>query len=181
MTDRVLMGKITGAHGLRGEVRIASYAAAPEDIAAYGPLTDHSGAHSYKITALRASGNATIIARLDGISSRTEAEALRGLDFYVPRAALPDTEEDEFYHADLIGMKAFTPEGEEAGTVIAVQNFGAGDMLEIRRSGNSATQLVPFTQAQVPSIDLTARRVIVLPEAQDEPGSNEHLQMRGCG
>jgi 16S rRNA processing protein RimM len=165
--ERVLMGRIADAHGLKGEVKIASFASTPEDIAAYGPLTDLAGTRRFEIEALRPANGGTIIARLKGVPDRNAAEKLRGEELYVARDALPEPGEDEFYHSDLIGLEARAPSGETIGEVIAVQNFGAGDLLEIRLAGDGGgTMFAPFTQERVPEVDLAARMLIVLPEEE---------------
>jgi 16S rRNA processing protein RimM len=167
--ELVLMGRISDAHGLKGEVKIASFASQPEDIVAYGPLTDEAGKRHFEIEALRPLKGGTLIARLKGVPDRNSAEKLRGTGLYLARALLPEPEDDEFYHADLVGLTAHAPAGEAIGEVIAVQNFGAGDLLEIRLPGEGGqTLLVPFTQARVPEVDLKARTLIVLPEPAEE-------------
>jgi len=162
MSERVLLGRITGAHALKGEVKIAAFTAEPADIAAYGPLTTADGVHSFDIVSLRGAGGGSVVARLKGIADRTQAEALRGTDLYVLRDALPPADDDEYYHSDLIGLAAVTPEGEALGEIIAIQNFGAGDLLEIRGPNSHKTMLIPFEQAFVPSVDLDARRVTIV-------------------
>ena len=159
----VLLGRIAGAHGIRGEVKITSFTAAPEDIAAHGPLTDGKGRH-LTIEALRPLKGMSVSARIAGVRDRNAAEALKGAELFIERAKLPETDEDEWYYADLIGLEALTPEGERIGEIVAVQNFGAGDLLEIRGGGSGRTVLVPFTQAAVPLVDVKGGRVIV-----DEP------------
>jgi 16S rRNA processing protein RimM len=164
----VLLGRITGAHGIRGEVKITSFTAAPEDIASYGVLTDGKERH-LTIEALRPLKGMSISARIAGIRDRNAAEALKGMELFTERARLPETDEDEWYYADLIGLEASTPEGERLGEIIAVQNFGAGDLLEIRGDEGGRSVLVPFTQAAVPVIDVKGGRVIVdQPEDMDD-------------
>ncbi len=160
---RILLGRIAGVHGIRGEVLIHSYAEVPEDIGAYGPLSDAAGARSFAIESARATAKG-VVARLEGVGDRNAAEALKGTELYVDRDRLPDAGEDAFYQADLIGLAAVDAEGNAIGTIVAVQNYGAGDLLEIRLAGTSRTELVPFTEATVPSIDIAAgRAVVVLP------------------
>ncbi len=168
--ERVLLGCITGVHGLKGEVKIATYTGEPEDIASYGALASAEG-RSFRISAIRSVKGGTVIAALHGVASRDEAEKLRGTDLYVCRAALPPPEDDdEFYHSDLIGLNAVSPDGETIGNIIAVHNFGAGDLLEIRFEGERQAQLIPFESAHVPRVDLAAREVVVLrPVYQGEP------------
>ena len=134
---RVCVGVITGAHGVRGAVRLKSFTAEPEDVAGYGPLEDERGERRF---ALRIVGSAkgVLIAAISGIDDRDRAEALRGLRLYLPRSALPPTDEEEYYHADLIGLDAALADGTPIGTVRAVHDFGAGDTLEIERAERAA-------------------------------------------
>ena len=146
--SRILLGRIAGAHGIRGEVVIHAYTASPEDIGAYGQLTDASGARSFQIEIVRVTP--------------------KGVELYVDRDRLPAAAEGEFYHADLIGLAAVDPAGQAIGEIVGVQNYGAGDLLEIRLAGSAKTELVPFTDACVPEVDVRAKRaVIVLPRASD--------------
>ena len=162
----ILLGVITGAHGIRGDVIVKSFAGAPEDIASYGPLSDRAGTRRFEIEVVRVTPKGAVVARIRGVADRNAAEALKGVELYVARASLPPPAADEFYHADLIGLAAVTPDGETIGTVVAIQNYGAGDLLEVRLDGRAATELVPFTDSFVPAVDLAARRVVVvLPEA----------------
>jgi 16S rRNA processing protein RimM len=159
--ERVCLGAVAGAHGIRGEVRIKAFAQDPLDIGAYGPVTTEDGAQSFEITVLRLHKGMTI-ARLDGVRDRNAAEALKGVRLYVPRARLPvPDEEDTWYHADLVGLEALDPGGTRLGAVIAVQDFGAGDLLEIALAGQDRTVLVPFTHDIVPRIDVAAGRLVV--------------------
>jgi 16S rRNA processing protein RimM len=165
---RILLGRIAGAHGIRGEVLIHSYASVPEDIGTHGALSDAAGTRTFEIESARATAKG-VVARLAGIADRTAAEALKGTELYVDRDRLPQAAEDEFYHADLVGLAAVDPDGNPIGTIVAVQNFGAGDLLELRLAGSSRTEFVPFTETAVPSIDLATRRaVVILPQATDE-------------
>lgn len=161
MPERVLLGHISSAQGIRGEVVIKSYTAVPEDIAAYGPLTDASGTRTFEITVVRGAKKG-VIARIRGIDDRNAAEALRGTELFVDRERLPEPDEDEVYHADLIGLEAVTSDGMTVGEVVAIQNFGAGDLLEIRLAGRARTEFVPFNHDFVPEIDIAAGRVTVL-------------------
>jgi 16S rRNA processing protein RimM len=165
-SDRVLIARIGAAHGIKGEVRVKAYTAEPMGIGAYGPL-EAPDSKTFEVASLRpAAGPASdmLVVKFKGISDRNAAEALNGVELSVPRDRLPPAEEDEFYHADLIGLAAVAPDGTELGTVIAVHNYGAGDLLEIA-SKRGETVLVPFTRAAVPEVDLAAGRVIVVPPA----------------
>jgi 16S rRNA processing protein RimM len=169
---RVLLGRIGGAHGLKGELVLHSFAEVPQDIAAYGPLTDAAGQRSFDVAVVRVTDKG-VIARVAGITDRTQAERLKGTELWVERERLGEAEEGEFYHADLIGLPAVTPGGQPIGQIVAVQNYGAGDLLEIRLAGSRRTELVAFTDAFVPEVDLAEGRVVVrLPEAEtDDDGS----------
>jgi len=155
-------------HGIRGEVVIHSYAEPPENIAAYGPLGDIDGARTFEIRSARATAKG-VVARIKGIDDRNAAEALKGVDLHVERAQLPAIAEGEFYHADLIGLAAVDAEGKRIGEVVAVHDFGAGDLLEVRLAGSATTELVPFADAFVPEVDVAAGRVVVvMPAEADE-------------
>ncbi len=158
----MLLGRIAGAHGIRGEVLIKSFTAAPEDIGAYGALSTADGSRAFEIASARSTPKGGVVARLKGISDRNAAEALKGTDLYVARDRLPPPSDDEFYYADLVGMTAVTPDGATLGEIVAVQNFGAGDLLEVRLAGKAKTKLIPFTDAAVPDVDAAARRVTVV-------------------
>jgi 16S rRNA processing protein RimM len=163
--DRVCMGVVGAPHGVRGAVRIKSFTDEPEAIGRYGTLEDESGAKRFALRVIgNVKGDGMVIATLSGVGDRDQAGAHRGLRLYAPRAALPPTEEDEFYHADLVGLTAMLDGGEQLGKVVAVHDFGAGDMLEIARAKGQPV-LVPFTRAAVPVVDLAAGRVVVDPPA----------------
>lgn len=169
-TDRrVLLGHISTAHGIRGEVLIKSYAAEPESIAAYGPLTDNAGTRTFKIKSSRLTPKG-VIARIEGVNDRNAAEALRGVDLYVSRDRLPETGDAEFYHTDLIGLIAETADGQPYGRVASVQNFGAGDLLEIERASGGDTEYLPFTNENVPVVDIAnGKLTVVVPTLTGEP------------
>jgi 16S rRNA processing protein RimM len=171
---RILLGRIADAHGIGGEVLIHSYATVPEDIGAYGTLSDETGGRLFEIESTRATAKG-VVARLRGVSDRSGAEALKGAELYIDRDKLPAAADDEFYHADLIGLDAVDPTGKPLGAIVAVHNFGAGDLLEIRLAGTGRTEFVPFTDTAIPSIDMGARRVTVVlpPTADDKEGGDE--------
>ena len=162
MTDRVCVGAIAGAFGVRGEVRLKSFCAEAADIAAYGPLTTEDGGRSFDVTLTRpvASGFA---ARLTGVMTKEAADGLRGQRLFAPRGALPSLPDDEFYHADLLGLSARDTGGAELGKIAAVLNHGAGDILELRGPALKGSVLVPFSRAIVPTVDLAIGRVIIDP------------------
>lgn len=175
----VCLGVVTGAKGLKGEVRIKTFTADPLDVVSYGPVRDESGTRSFT---LRITGEAKgqVLARVEGVTDRTAAQALQGLRLFVTRDALPAPEEEEFYHADLLGLRVEQADGTVLGAVTAIHDFGAGTMLEVRpRHGN--TVMVPFTRAVVPVVDVTGGRVVVEPppglldgsETDDETGEPE--------
>jgi 16S rRNA processing protein RimM len=160
--DRVLLGEIGRPQGLQGEVRLRSFTAEPGAIADYGPLEDETGARSFEFESVRVTAKA-LIARLEGVTSRAEAEALTGTKLYVPRSRLPEREEDEWYHSDLIGLSAVDRDDVAIGTVIAVHNFGAGDLLEIRPASGGDTHLMLFTRETVPEVDVEGGWLRVVP------------------
>jgi 16S rRNA processing protein RimM len=163
-TARVCVAQIGGAHGIRGEVRLKSFTAEPEAFARYGPLESEDGARRIEIASLRP-GNGVYVARLKGVADRNAAEALRNIRLYVPRERLGAAEPDEFYHADLIGLEVVDTQGVQRGRVVAVPNFGAGDLIEIAPATGGPSVLLPFSKAAVPEIDLVAGRVVVDPPA----------------
>jgi 16S rRNA processing protein RimM len=163
--DRICVGAIAGAFGVHGEVRLKSFCAEPSDIANYTPLTSEDGKRSFTVSLTRAVTGG-IGARLTGIATREEAEALKGLTLWAPRDALPSLPDDEFYHADLIGLNVVDTGGQSLGRVRAIYDHGAGDILEI--IGGSDILMLPFTKAVVPTVDLAARRIVA-----DPPGTNE--------
>ena len=161
--NRVCMGIVGAPHGVRGAVRIKSFTDDPEAIARYGALEDEGGTRRFMLRVVgETRGDGMVIATLSGITDRDRAEALRGLRLYAPRAALPATGEDEFYHADLVGLTAVLEDGAPLGKVVAVHDFGAGDMIEITREAGQPV-LVPFTRAAVPVVDLAGGRLVVDP------------------
>jgi 16S rRNA processing protein RimM len=160
----VCLGVVTGPHGVRGDVRIRSYTARPEDVVAYGDLYDEVGERYFRAR-FRGVVRGAVVARFEGVDDRDAAERLRGLKLYVPRAALPATDAEEYYHADLVGLRAELIGGEDGaprplGLVSAVEDFGAGPVLEIAIEGKPPV-MVPFTRAVVPAVDLAAGRIAV--------------------
>jgi 16S rRNA processing protein RimM len=172
VAERICVAQIGAAHGLGGEVKLKSFTGDPMALGDYGPLTSEDGSASFEIEALRP-GKGHLVARFRGIEDRGAAERLANVRLFVPRERLPPLAADEFYHADLIGLSAIKADGSEIGTVVAVHDFGAGDILELAPRGSGATIMVPFTAAFVPSVDLARRRIIVAPpdEAPDKRGT----------
>jgi 16S rRNA processing protein RimM len=156
-----MVGVIVGAHGVRGAVRVKPFTAEPASVAAYGPVEDETGSRRFELRVV-GEGKGVVIATLKGVEDRNAAEALKGLRLYVARAALPAPGEEEFYHADLVGLEAVTRAGTPLGRVRAVHDFGAGDSLELALAAGG-TLLVPFTKAAVPEIDLAGGRLVVDP------------------
>ena len=167
MAERICVAQIGGAHGLRGEVKLKSFTADPMAVKDYGPLTTEDGSASFEIEMLRAA-KGHLVARFRGIDDRNAAERLANRRLFVPRERLPPPAADEYYHADLIGLCAVTADGTEIGTVAAVHDFGAGDILEVRPQAGGTTIMVPFTAAFVPSVDIAGGRIVVMP-LEDPP------------
>jgi len=168
MAERVCVAQIGAPHGVHGEVRLWTFTADPMAVTHYGPLQSEDGKRAFEIDAVRpAKGH--LVARLRGVDNRDAAERLTNVKLFVPRERLPQTEADEFYHADLIGLRAEDEDGNEIGAVIAVHNFGAGDILEVQPP-EGGTMLLPFTEAAVPEVDIKGGRlVVVLPEETEAP------------
>ena len=166
MGNRVYVAQIGAAHGIHGEVRLWTFTGEPMAVAHYGLLETEDGARSFEIASLRpAKGH--LVARLRGVDDRNAAELLTNIKLFVPRERLPAPEEDEFYYADLIGLAAVDSGGNQVGTITAVHNFGAGDLLEIQPPAGAAI-LLPFTEAAVPTVDLKGGRVIVVVPEEKE-------------
>jgi 16S rRNA processing protein RimM len=167
---RVCLGQIGAAHGLRGEVRLRSFTAAPDAIARYGPLETEDG-RVFEIESLRPAKD-HFVARLSGIADRNAAEALANTKLYVPRQRLPEPDEPgEFYHADLIGLAVLDRAGARLGAVVGVHNFGAGDLIEVKPDAGGKTELIAFDVTTVPEIDIAGGRLVVErpPLAESEP------------
>ncbi|MFD1509604.1 ribosome maturation factor RimM [Lacimonas salitolerans] len=162
MSERICVGAIAGAFGVKGEVRLKSFTSTPEDIADYAPLETEDGAMEFDVTVERVINNG-LAARLTGIKTKEQADALKGVRLFVPRDRLPALPDDEFYHADLLGLPVFDTGGTQIGHVKAVHDHGAGDLLEIHGPGLKSTVLLPFTREAVPTVDLVAGRIIADP------------------
>ncbi|MBM3489736.1 MAG: 16S rRNA processing protein RimM [Alphaproteobacteria bacterium] len=164
---RILLGRVLGAHGVRGLVRLTSFTAEPEAIARYETLTDDQGCR--RRIRLRGRVKDGLLAALEGIEDRAAAEALKGLGLYVERSALPQPADDEYYLADLIGLVARDPQGRGLGRIVAVPNHGAGDLLELAPRAGGPTLLLPFDKATVPRLAIAEGWLeIVLPPEQAE-------------
>jgi len=162
MEDRICVGAIAGAFGVKGEIRLKSFTVTPSDIAQYSPLSDEAGTRSFAII-LDRPVKGGFAARIDGISTKEQADALKGPRLFARRELLPSLPDDEFYHADLIGLSVLDTGGKELGKVKSVLNHGAGDLLEVQSPGQQDTALLPFTRAAVPTVDLAAGRIIADP------------------
>jgi 16S rRNA processing protein RimM len=160
----VCVAKVVAAHGLQGTLKLRSFTERAEDVAGYGPLYDRAAERHFDLKIIGRSAGG-VLARARGVDDRRTAEALRGTLLYVPRAALPEPAADEFYHADLEGLAAELTDGSRLGTVRAVENFGAGDVIEIAADAGGVLNL-PFDRRTVPLVDLAGRRLVVVPPAE---------------
>ena len=172
-SSRILMGTIGAAHGIKGEVRIASHTQEPEAIADYGPLQTNRPGLVITIESARLQ-KTVLIARIKGVRDRNAAELLNGVELYVERSRLPEIEdEDDFYHADLIGLDARLDNGVSIGAVSAIYDHGAGDILEVRDERSGDTFLYPFTKAVVPLVRVADGYLVITPPLDAEPGEEE--------
>ena len=170
--ERILVGEIGRPHGVRGMVKLRSFTADPAAIASYGPFTDRSGERRFAITFL-----ADGLARVEGVADREAAARLTGTGLYVDRAALPPPEEDEFYLADLVGLRVDTAAGQTLGRVKAVHDFGAGDILEVDPGEGRPTWYLPFTREAVPEVAVAEGRLVADPpaDAPDDPAAERRI------
>ena len=167
MTERIRVARIGAAHGVRGEVRLWPFTQDPMAVVTYGALESEDGARRFEIESVRAAKD-FLVARIAGVTDRDAAVALTNTDLFVSRDRLPPIEDaDTFYHADLIGLTAVTADGVNVGTVTAVHNFGAGDIIEIAPK-EGAPLMLTFTEAAVPEVDLQAKRIVVVPPPERE-------------
>jgi 16S rRNA processing protein RimM len=156
---QICVARIGAPHGVRGQVRLWTFTEDPFAVLDYGPLATKDGKRSFEVDDVReAKGH--LVATLKGVASREDAERLNGVELFVARDALPDTEDDEYYHADLIGLAAVNAAGDSIGRVVGIHNFGAGDIIEIAPL-EGATLLLPFTNAVVPTVDIKAGKVVI--------------------
>jgi 16S rRNA processing protein RimM len=158
-SQQICIARIGAPHGVRGAVKLWTFTEDPMAVIQYGPLTTKDGARKFEVANAR-EANGHLVATLKGVASREDAERLNGIELYIPRDKLPATEADEYYHADLIGLAAVNAALEPIGKVIAIHNFGAGDIIEIAPPQGS-TLLLPFTNAVVPTVDLAGGRVVI--------------------
>ena len=171
-SDLVLVGEIGAAQGLKGEVRLRSYTQDPADIGAYGPLRNEAGTETIEIERVRVTPKA-VIARIKGVTTREAAEALNRTRLYIARDALPKAADDEWYVADLIGLTAVSPDGAPIGTVAAVHNFGAGDIVEIAPAEVGPSRLIAFTDDTVPEVDVAGGRLVLIPPEELEAAEDD--------
>jgi 16S rRNA processing protein RimM len=166
MSSRVRVARIGAAHGIRGEVKLWPFTQDPMAVLDYGPLESENGQQRFEIEALRPAKD-FLVARFKGVADRSAAEALCNLDLFVSRDRLPPIDEDDtYYFADLVGLAALREDGTPLGTVTAVHNFGAGDLIEIAPASGGEPLLLPFTDAVVPKVDMTARQIVVVPPGE---------------
>ena len=174
MKTPICVARIGAAHGVRGAVKLWTFTEDPFAVKDYGPLTTRDGARQFEVTHAREAKD-HLVATLKGIATREDAERLNGIELYIAREKLPATDEDEYYHADLIGLAAVNTANEPLGRVTAIHNFGAGDIIEIAPA-QGPTMLLPFTNAVVPTVDLADGRVVIeLPreiEGDDQVAGN---------
>lgn len=170
MSDRVCVGVVLGAHGVRGAVRVKSFTERAADLAAFPSVEDETGRRRFAPSLLSEGQKGVLVMTLDGVSGRTAAEALKGLKLWVPRAALPALEEEEYYYSDLIGLRAERSDGTLLGRVKGVFDFGGGDVIEI--TGPDGGMMVSFTRATVPVVDIAGGRLVVDPPAETEARSD---------
>ena len=162
MSDLICVGAVAGSFGVRGEIRLKSFCAIPDEIEDYSPLTDEAGTASYSLTLTRAIKGG-FAAHLSGVETKEQADAIKGLRLFVARDRMPSLPDDEYYHADLIGLEVYDTGGALLGTVKTVLNHGASDLLELHGPGLKSTVLLPFTLAAVPTVDLEQGRIIADP------------------
>lgn len=174
MSEMICVGVIAGSYGVRGELRVKSYCAVPEDLETYSPLHSEDGSRQFPLALIRAVKNG-FVARVPDVANKEEADALRGVKLFTDRAQLPGLPDDEFYHADLVNLSVYDTGGTLLGRVKTVQNHGADDLLELQLAGSSTTTFLPFTKAAVPTVDLASGRIIadppdgILPEPKSDP------------
>ena len=167
-TRLVLLGVFGAAQGVRGEVRVKSFTAEPKAIGGYGVLTDASGARAFRFESARPLRDDMLVARLAGVTTRDAAAALTGVEIFARRDQLPPPAADEFYYDDLIGLTAVTTDGAPLGRVVALSNFGAGDIIEIAPADGGETLLLPFNKTVAPEIDFASGRIVVAPPQEVE-------------
>lgn len=174
----VLVGVVTAPHGVRGLVKVKSFTEEPSDMVAYGALSDQTGRKTFQLDIV-GEAKGQLIVRMVGIADRNAAEYLKGQKLYIHRSALPETEEDEFYHADLIGLRTVLADGSPHGLIKAVYDFGAGDLLEVSLD-DAGTTYLPFTREVVPTIDLIAGTATVIPPTEVDAIEVDTAEVKGA-
>jgi 16S rRNA processing protein RimM len=172
MSRDILLGAVIGAQGLKGEVKVKTFTDNPEHLGAYGALHAKDG-RTFTVRAVRASKGDIAVASLEGVADRSAAEALKGTELFVDRDALPPPDDEEYYHADLIGLAVYDSEDRLLGTVSGLHNFGAGDVIAIARSDGSEL-ILPFTREIVPVVDIKEKRIVVAAPEESEEGEEEN-------
>lgn len=177
--DRVCVGAFAGSHGVHGHAKVKTFTAQPEDVAAYGPVESEDATQTFTLKVIRSLKPELLLVSIKGLKNREEAQSLAGTRLYVDRSCLPPPEEDdEFYYSDLIGLKVTTDDGRPMGKVSAVQNFGAGDVIEIREiPGHKGSHLVPFTKDAIPTINIEIGLLII--SALYYPGTDSSIDKDG--
>ena len=175
----VLVGRFGAPQGVKGEIRVQSFTSDPQAIGRYGPLMDAQRAREFAFERVRPLRNDMLVTKVRGVETREAAAALTGVDLFARRDRLPPPDPDEFYWEDLVGLEAATVSGGKLGRVVAVSNYGAGDILEIAPEGGGETLLMPFTQGVVPAIDFEAGRIVVEPPHEVEGAEQDsELELR---
>ena len=171
MSAKICVARIGAAHGVRGAVKLWTFTEDPFAVKDYGPLSTKDGARHFELTSAREAKDHLVVT-FEGVATRNDAERLNGVELYIPRDKLPETDDDEYYHADLIGLDAVTTAGELLGRVTAIHNFGAGDLIEIAPASGGEPLLLPFNETTVPKVDLQAKQIVVVPPAEIEAKEN---------
>ena len=166
----ILVGRFGAPQGVRGDIRVQSFTSDPKAIGGYGPLTDSRRARQFAFERLRTLKDDMLVVKLKGVDAREDAASLTGVELFARRDRLPEPSEDEFYYDDLVGLEAVTADGRPLGRVAAVENYGAGDILEVAPEAGGETLLLPFSKTVVPTIDFAAGRIVVEPPAEVEGG-----------
>ena len=172
-SDKVCIAVITGAHGVRGAVRVKPFTADANTVSNYGTLSDEKGKQSFDLT-VTGQTKGQLIANIKGVNDRNDAEDLKGMELYINRDKLPNTDDDEFYHIDLIGMRMELSDGTHYGTLKAVHNFGADDLLDVNLA-EGGTVMLPFTKEVIPTVDMKARLLVVNPPIEVEARPDEQV------
>src|SRR3569832_1208593 len=172
MPEKICIARIGAAHGVRGAVKLWTFTEDPFAVKEYGPLSTKDGARQFELTSAREAKDHLVVTFKD-VTTRNDAERLNGVELYISREQLPETENDEYYHADLIGLDAVTTANEPLGRVVVIHNFGAGDILEIAPPAGT-TMLLPFSNAVVPTVDIAGGRVVIELPAEIEGDDPQH-------